>query len=80
MYVQLIDDENGNTIVSASTMSEKLSDDTGNVSAAEKIGEVVAKKALDVGIHKVCFDRNGFRYHGRVKAVGDAARKAGLVF
>ena len=83
MYAQLIDDVSGGTLVGASTLSEKLAAETGtsgNVSAAEKVGEALARKALALGIRRVCFDRNGYKFHGRVKALAEAARKAGLVF
>ncbi len=80
VYAQVIDDVNGVTLVAASTVSEKLGDKAGNVAAAEKVGEAVARKAIDVGIHQVRFDRNGYKYHGRVKALADAARKGGLTF
>lgn len=83
IYAQIIDDAAGLTLVSASTMGKALRDQlqkTGNKKAAEIIGEAVAKQALGVGIKCVCFDRNRYRYHGRVKALADGARKAGLVF
>ena len=82
IYAQVIDDVNGFTLVAASTLSDKLDDQPycGNITAAEKIGAAVARKALAVGIHQVCFDRNGYKYHGRVKALAQTARKAGLVF
>lgn len=83
IYAQVIDDMSGNTLVAASTLSEETAKDvkqTGNVEAATKIGDAVAKKALAVGIRRVRFDRNGFRYHGRIKALAEAARKGGLAF
>ena len=83
MYAQVIDDVNGLTLVAASTLSDKLDDADGargNVAAAQHIGSAVARKALAVGIHQVRFDRSGYRYHGRVKALAQAAREAGLVF
>ena len=80
MYAQVIDDANGVTLVAASTVSEKIGEKACNVDAARKVGEAVARKAMDVGIHKVKFDRNGYKYHGRVKALADAARKGGLAF
>ena len=83
IYAQIIDDAAGLTLVSASTMSKTLQPQlqkTGNKKAAEIIGEAVAKQALGVGIKCVCFDRNRYKYHGRVKALADGARKAGLVF
>ena len=83
MYVQVIDDEAGNTIVSASTVQEDVKkglDKTNNVEAAKKLGEVIAKKALDNGIKTVVFDRGGYIYQGKVKALAEAAREAGLEF
>ncbi len=80
MYAQLIDDERGLTLVSASTVTESITDGTGNKVAAAKVGEALAKKATELGIRQVRFDRNGTRYHGRVKAFADSAREAGLIF
>ncbi len=83
IYAQIIDDVAGATLVSASTKSKALRDQLKNCSdgkAAQMVGEVVAKEALGVGINCVSFDRNRYKYHGRVKALADAARKAGLVF
>ena len=83
IYVQIIDDVAGITLASACTMSgdlkTKLSRGSGR-KAAEAVGEVIAKEALNVGIKCVCFDRNGFKFHGRIKALAESARKAGLVF
>ena len=76
---QLIDDEAGCTLVSASTKSEKIANG-GNAEAATKVGQALAKKATELGIRQVSFDRNGRRYHGRIKAFAEAAREAGLVF
>jgi large subunit ribosomal protein L18 len=81
IYAQIIDDEAGKTLVAAGTRDKALRTEISNGSnctAAEKIGEIIAKKALDAGIVKVAFDRHGFKYHGRIKALADAARKAGL--
>jgi large subunit ribosomal protein L18 len=81
IYAQIIDDGAGKTLVSAGTQDKTLRAELGNGGncvAAEKIGEAIAKKALDAGIMRVAFDRHGFKYHGRVKALADAARKAGL--
>ena len=81
IYAQIIDDEAGKTLVSAGTLDKALKAglaNGGNCAAAEKIGEVIAQKALKAGITQVAFDRHGFKYHGRVKALADAARKAGL--
>ncbi len=83
IYAQIIDDTAGVTLVAASTQSKVVREavaKTGNKKAAEAVGDALAKKALDVGIKCVCFDRNRFRYHGRVKSLADAARKAGLAF
>ncbi|WP_047983273.1 50S ribosomal protein L18 [Ornithinibacillus californiensis] len=81
IYAQLIDDTNGVTLVSASTVDKELSlDSTGSVDAATKVGELIAKRAQDKGHKSVVFDRGGYLYHGRVKALADAARAAGLEF
>ena len=83
MYVQIIDDVAGNTIVSASTLQADVKDGlekTNNVEAASKLGTVIAKKALDNGIKNVVFDRGGYIFQGKVKALADAAREAGLEF
>ena len=83
IYVQIIDDVAGLTLASASTKSKLLAGQlqkTANKKAAEAVGEAIAKQAMGVGIKCVCFDRNRYPFHGRVKALADAARKAGLVF
>ncbi|HLR65910.1 50S ribosomal protein L18 [Virgibacillus alimentarius] len=81
VYAQLIDDINGATLVSASTMDKEFSNkNTGNVEAAKQVGELIAKRAQDKGYKTVVFDRGGYLYHGRVKAIADAAREAGLEF
>ena len=83
MYAQIIDDTVGNTLVSASTLEKDVKaelEKTNNVEAAAKLGTVIAKKALDKGINTVVFDRGGFIYQGKVKALADAAREAGLDF
>ena len=84
IYVQIIDDSAGVTLASASTRATglrgEISGTSGNVSAAETIGTAIAKEAISVGINCVVFDRNRYRYHGRIKALADAARKSGLVF
>jgi large subunit ribosomal protein L18 len=84
IYTQVIDDESGQTLVSASTVAPELLAELqgarGNVKAAKLVGALVAKKALEKGIKQVVFDRNGFLYHGRVKAVADSAREGGLEF
>ena len=79
--VQIINDEKGNTLVSASSMDKDLKlSNGGNVEAAKKVGESIAKKAKKTGITKVVFDRGGYLYHGRVKALADSARENGLEF
>jgi large subunit ribosomal protein L18 len=79
IYAQIIDDERGQTIVAASTTEKDLRGTTGgNVEAAERVGRAIAERALTQGISSVVFDRGGYRYHGRVKALADAARAAGL--
>ena len=79
IYAQVIDDERGQTLVSASTTEKDLRGGTGgNVEAAERIGRTIAERALAAGISSVVFDRGGYLYHGRVKALTDAAREAGL--
>ncbi len=83
MYAQIIDDTVGNTLVSASTLQEDVNAGlakTNNVEAASKVGEVIAKRALEKGIKSVVFDRGGFIYQGKVKALAEAAREAGLEF
>ena len=82
IYTQLIDDANGVTIASASTMSTKGTERKpgGNVEAAKAVGKLIAERAAEKGVKKVVFDRGGYLYHGRVKALADAAREAGLDF
>ena len=83
MYAQIIGDTVGNTLVSASTLDKEVKADlekTNNVEAAAKLGTVIAKKALDKGISTVVFDRGGFIYQGKIAALADAAREAGLEF
>ena len=83
MYAQIIDDVVGKTIVSASTLQKEIKaelEKTNNVDAAAYLGTVVAKKALEKGITTVVYDRGGFIYQGKVKALAEAAREAGLVF
>ncbi len=79
IYAQLIDDESGRTIVSASTVEKDLRSGTGgNVEAARRIGRTIAERAIAAGISSVVFDRGGYLYHGRVRALAEAAREAGL--
>ena len=83
MYAQIIDDTVGNTLVSASTLQKDVEaelEKTNNVEAAAYLGTVIAKKAIEKGITSVVFDRGGFIYHGKIKALADAAREAGLNF
>jgi len=83
MYVQVIDDVAGNTLVSASTLQGEVKEGlekTNNIDAAAKLGTVIARRALDKGIKTVVFDRGGYVYHGKVKALAEAAREAGLEF
>jgi len=79
IYAQVVDDQNGETLVSASTLELKAKTG-GNVAAAKEIGKAIAEKAVAKGIKQVVFDRGGYLYHGRVKALADAAREAGLKF
>ena len=81
IYAQIISADGGKVIASASTLDASLRGDaTGNVEAAKKVGLLVAERAKAAGVTKVAFDRSGFKYHGRVKALADAAREGGLEF
>ena len=84
IYAQIIDDSLSSTLVSAASVDKdfkgKLGKGGGNIEAAKKIGALVAKKAKDKGIKKVAFDRGGYTYHGRIKALADASREGGLKF
>jgi large subunit ribosomal protein L18 len=83
MYAQLVDDQSGATIAAASTRSGELKDEAVKLSGVEKskkVGELIAKKAGEKNVKAVVFDRNGYRYHGKVKAVAEAAREGGLKF
>lgn len=83
LYAQLIDDVAGVTLASASTMDKDLKgqiENGGNVEAARKVGELIAKRGKDAGVVQVVFDRGGYLYHGRIQALADAAREAGLEF
>ncbi len=83
MYVQIVDDSVGNTLVSASTLEKDVKaelEKTNNMDAASRLGEIIAKRALDKGITTVVFDRGGYIYAGKVKALAEAAREAGLEF
>lgn len=82
IYAQIIDDTTGSTLVQASTLSKELSKDLksakGKIERGKLVGSLIAKKAAEKNIKNVVFDRNGYRYHGRIKAVADGARDAGL--
>ena len=80
IYAQIIDDVAGNTLVSASTVEKGFEGNGGNAEAAKKIGATVAERALQKGIEEVVFDRGGYIYHGRVKALAEGAREGGLKF
>ena len=85
MYVQVVDDMSGTTIAAASSVESDLKGAMGkakggNVAGAQAVGKAIAQRLLEKGVKRVVFDRNGFLYHGRVKAVADAAREAGLEF
>ena len=83
IYAQVVDDSTGRTLASASTLSKALRDgvkDDAKTDAAKKVGTAVARAALEKGVQQVVFDRNGFDYHGRIAAVAQAAREAGLKF
>lgn len=83
MYAQVTTPDGAKTLAAASTLDKEIQDAlkiTGNVAAAKKVGELIAKRALAAGIKAVAFDRSGFSFHGRVKALADAARETGLEF
>lgn len=83
IYAQIIDDTKGHTLVAASTLDKELKDlkgHKGNKEFAKKVGELIAERAIKLGITKVVFDRAGYKYHGCVKALADAARERGLQF
>jgi ribosomal protein L18, bacterial type len=83
IYAQLVIDSTGSTILAASTLSPDLKAEIGDLDksdAAKKVGQWIGKKALEKNIQRVVFDRNGFLYHGRIKALADGARESGLVF
>lgn len=83
IYAQVISPDTNNVLVSASTLDKTIkgkAKSTGNVEAAKLVGKLVAQRALDAGIKQVAFDRSGFNFHGRVKALADAAREGGLEF
>ncbi|HEX5481734.1 MAG TPA: 50S ribosomal protein L18 [Terriglobia bacterium] len=83
IYVQVVDDRSGHTLVSASSLDREVKESLkngGNVAAAKRVGQVIAGRAKAAGIEQVVFDRGGYAYHGRVKALADAAREGGLKF
>ena len=83
IYVQVIDDDMGNTLVAASTVDPELRDQLNGLNKSQqatRVGQLVARRALDKGLKKVVFDRGGYPYHGRVKALADGAREGGLEF
>ncbi len=83
IYAQIIDDKAGRTVAAASTLDgdlRKALGNRGNIDAAKEVGRLVAERAKAAGVEEVVFDRGGYRYHGRVKALADAAREAGLKF
>jgi large subunit ribosomal protein L18 len=81
IYAQLIAPDGDRVLATASTLDQTLrSGGTGNVDAARKVGELIAERAKAIGVSRVAFDRSGFKYHGRIKALADAARAAGLEF
>ncbi len=83
IYAQVIDDDKGHTLVTASTLDQEIKaglNGKAKSARAELVGALVAKRALDKGINQVVFDRGGYKYHGRVKALAEAARQAGLKF
>jgi large subunit ribosomal protein L18 len=83
IYVQVIDDRGGRTLCSASSLDKETKKGLkggGNIAAAKNIGKIIAERAKAAGVSKVVFDRGGYKYHGRVKALADAAREAGLQF
>ena len=80
IYAQIIDDLNGKTLAAASSVQEKLETAGGNRDAAAKVGKALADRAKAAGVTEVAFDRNGFKFHGRLKALADAAREGGLKF
>lgn len=83
MYAQIVSGEEGRILATVSTLQSSVSEGlkyTGNIEAAAKVGKLIAEKAKSLGIESIAFDRSGFRYHGRVKALAEAAREAGLEF
>ena len=83
IYAQIVDDAKGSTLAAACSLDKQAKSEIkngGNIAAAKAVGKIVAKRAIDKGVHAVLFDRGGYIYHGRIKALADAAREAGLKF
>ena len=80
IYAQIIDDSSGKTIASASSLNAKFKDKGSDISGASKVGALIAEKGINAGVKNVYFDRGRYKYHGRVKALADSAREAGLIF
>ena len=80
IYAQIIDDASGKTIVSASSLSKDFKEKGSDINGASKVGSIIGEKGINAGIKDVFFDRGRYRYHGRVKALADGAREAGLIF
>ena len=80
IYAQIIDDVNGKTLASASTLDKEVKTKASNIEAAKEVGALVAKRAAKAGIKTIVFDRGGYQYHGKVKALAEAAREGGLEF
>ena len=80
IYAQIIDDNSGKTIASASSLTKDFKDKGGDISGASKVGAMIGEKGINAGIKDVFFDRGRYRYHGRVKALAEGAREAGLIF
>ncbi len=80
IYAQIIDDTKATTLLSVSTLNEEVKTKASNIESAKEVGALIAKKAIENKIEKVVFDRNGYLYHGKVKALAEAAREAGLKF
>ena len=80
IYAQIIDDNSGKTIVSASSLTKDFKEKGSDISGASKVGTMIGEKGINAGIKDVFFDRGRYRYHGRVKALADGAREAGLIF
>jgi large subunit ribosomal protein L18 len=83
IYAQLVDDASGRVLTGVSSLNAEVKGEIkygGNIASAKKVGEAIAKKAVGLGVKEILFDRNGFKYHGRIKALADGAREAGLIF